>query len=50
MGKLEYLIKCARTIFLCTFAGTFVEEKDDDDIAYGLVHPLNSWDPIYTQV
>ena len=30
--------------------GTFAEEKDDEEIAYGLVFPINSWDAIYTQV
>jgi len=29
--------------------GTFVPEDDNDEIAYGLVHPLNSWDPFFTQ-
>ena len=30
--------------------GTFAEEKDDEEISYGLVFPVNSWDPVYTQV
>ncbi|KAK2180527.1 hypothetical protein NP493_439g01006 [Ridgeia piscesae] len=30
--------------------GTFEGERDDDTVVYGLVHPLNSWDPIYTQL
>ena len=29
--------------------GTFQAETDEE-IAYGLVHPLASWDPIWTQV
>ena len=27
---------------------TFAAE--DEEVVYGLVHPLSSWDPIYTQV
>ena len=30
-------------------SGTFQEETQEE-IAYGLVHPLSSWDPIYAQV
>ncbi|ELU13136.1 hypothetical protein CAPTEDRAFT_175959 [Capitella teleta] len=30
--------------------GTFVEEKDDEGISYGLVHPINSWDIFYIQL
>lgn len=30
--------------------GTFESEKKDEQIAYGLVHPVNSFDPIYIQV
>ena len=33
---------------LCS--GTFAEEKDTEEIAYGLVYTVDSWDPIYTQV
>ena len=29
--------------------GTFQAETDEE-IAYGLVHPLASWEPIWTQV
>ena len=29
--------------------GTFQAETDEE-IAYGLVHPLASWDPIWAQV
>ena len=31
------------------FTGTFQAEKEEK-VVYGLVHPLSSWDPIYTQV
>ena len=31
------------------FTGTFQAEKEET-VVYGLVHPLSSWDPIYTQV
>lgn len=30
--------------------GTFTPEKEDDVVVYGLVHPLKSWNPLYTQV
>jgi len=30
--------------------GTFEAEKKEEKIAYGLVHPINSFDPIYVQV
>ena len=30
--------------------GTFEAEKKDEQIAYGLVHPVGSFDPIYIQV
>ena len=29
--------------------GTFQAETDEE-VAYGLVHPLASWDPVWTQV
>lgn len=29
--------------------GTFEPENQDDEVVYGLVHPLNSFDPIWTQ-
>lgn len=31
-------------------AGTFTAEKKSEKVAYGLVHPLNSFNPIYVQV
>ena len=31
------------------FTGTFQAEKEEK-VVYGLVHPLSSWDPLYTQV
>lgn len=30
--------------------GTFEAEKKDVQIAYGLVHPIETFDPIYIQV
>jgi hypothetical protein len=30
--------------------GTFCAEKKDEEIAYGLVHPLKTFDPIFVQV
>ena len=39
----------AKTKNTCIPTGTFVAEDDNDVIAYGLVHPLNSWDSMYTQ-
>ena len=36
-------------IFLLLMLGTFQAETDEK-IAYGLVHSLASWDPIWTQV
>ncbi|CAK8686134.1 unnamed protein product [Clavelina lepadiformis] len=30
--------------------GTFAAERKEEDLAYGLVHPLNSFDPIYVQL
>jgi hypothetical protein len=30
--------------------GTFESEKKDEKLAYGLVHPIQSFDPIYIQV
>ncbi|CAF0769890.1 unnamed protein product [Brachionus calyciflorus] len=30
--------------------GTFEAEKDDEQLAYGLVHPLKTWDPIHAQI
>ena len=36
-------------LFKFYILGTFQAETDEE-IAYGLVHPLASWDPIYTQV
>mmetsp|Transcript_41371 Transcript_41371/g.107171 ORF Transcript_41371/g.107171 Transcript_41371/m.107171 type:complete len:101 (-) Transcript_41371:140-442(-) len=27
--------------------GTFVEEKEEEEIKYGLVHELDTWSPIY---
>lgn len=35
--------------FWLQIVGTFQAETDEE-IAYGLVHPLASWDPIWTQV
>ena len=32
------------------YIGTFAAEKGGEEIQYGLVHSLKSWDPIYTQV
>ncbi|XP_002128466.2 alkylglycerol monooxygenase-like isoform X1 [Ciona intestinalis] len=29
--------------------GTFVKEKSDEEIAYGHVHPINTFDPIFVQ-
>ena len=29
-------------------AGTFASEKEE--VVYGLIHPLRSWDAVYTQV
>ncbi|KAI0207707.1 Alkylglycerol monooxygenase [Lamellibrachia satsuma] len=30
--------------------GTFEGEREEDKVIYGLVHPLSSWDPVYTQL
>ena len=30
--------------------GTFEAEKKNEEIAYGLVHPLTTFDPVYVQV
>jgi alkylglycerol monooxygenase len=30
--------------------GTFEAEKKDEELAYGLVHPLTTYDPIYIQI
>lgn len=30
--------------------GTFAKEKDDEELAYGLVHPITTFDPIYIQL
>ena len=38
-----------RALFLLFLIGTFQAETNEE-IAYGLVHPLASWDPIWTQV
>lgn len=41
---------CRRLVlFKLSFIGTFQAETDEE-IAYGLVHPLASWDPMWTQV
>ncbi len=32
------------------FKGTFEAEKKGEEIAYGLVHPIKTFDPIYVQV
>ncbi|KAL5009815.1 hypothetical protein ScPMuIL_012120 [Solemya velum] len=29
--------------------GTFAAEREDEKVVYGLVHPLNSWDPSFAQ-
>lgn len=34
---------------MCFAIGTFQAEKEEK-VVYGLVHPLSSWDPLYTQV
>ncbi|CAK8682392.1 unnamed protein product [Clavelina lepadiformis] len=39
----------ALIIWDCMF-GTFAAERKEEDLAYGLVHPLNSFDPIYVQL
>jgi hypothetical protein len=33
-----------------SFAGTFEAEKREEVLAYGLVHPLKTHDPIHAQV
>lgn len=38
-----------RELLLLFLIGTFQAETNEE-IAYGLVHPLASWDPIWTQV
>ena len=35
---------------LYNIKGTFAKEKPNEEIAYGLVHPVESFDPIYLQV
>ena len=30
--------------------GTFQEEKEDEEIVYGLVEPVQSFNPLYLQV
>jgi alkylglycerol monooxygenase len=30
--------------------GTFEAEHKDEKLAYGLIHPINTFDPIYMQV
>ncbi len=30
--------------------GTFAAERDNEQIAYGLIHPINTFDPLETQV
>ena len=52
-SSLAYVIFIRLQYFLGQFwlqiVGTFQAETDEE-IAYGLVHPLASWDPIWTQV
>ncbi len=30
--------------------GTFAQEKKNEELAYGLVHPVESFDPTYIQI
>jgi len=30
--------------------GTFEPEQETDDLVYGTVHQLHSWNPVYVQV
>ena len=41
----SFMVSCSQFYILGTF-----QAETDEEIAYGLVHPLASWDPIYTQV
>lgn len=36
--------------FLLLIIGTFEPEKTNEKIAYGLVHPIQTFDPIYVQI
>jgi alkylglycerol monooxygenase len=36
--------------FFLLISGTFEQEKTDENIAYGLVHPIQTFDPIYVQI
>lgn len=39
-----------RKLNVLNFKGTFEAEKRDETLAYGLVHPIQSYDPTYVQV
>ena len=43
--RLQYFLRQFWLLILGTF-----QAETDEEIAYGLVHPLASWDPIWTQV
>jgi hypothetical protein len=32
------------------FAGTFEAEKEEEKVVYGLVHNIDSWEPVHAQV
>jgi len=37
-------------VFWDMIFGTFAKERKDEEIAYGLVHPIQTYDPISIQV
>ena len=47
---LFYFTCVSDDVMLLCCSGTFAEEKDDEEISYGLVFPVNSWDLVYIQV
>ncbi|KAL6063795.1 ALKMO monooxygenase [Balamuthia mandrillaris] len=52
-GKNEYCIDKNYGGTLCIFDrlfGTFQEELDEVPIAYGTIHPINTWDPIESNI
>ena len=48
-GTVFVHILCAQMCISETLLGTFQDETDEK-VVYGLVHPLNTWNPIWVQV
>jgi len=48
--KLELITNTINFNCVCSISGTFEAERKPDDIAFGLVHQVNSWNPVYVQV